>query len=520
MAASHPPLVTALLNPGAYGHDAADVRLVETHISWVFLTGRYAYKVKKPIKLPFLDFSSLEQRRHFCEQELALNRRLAPQLYLEVVPIGGRPEAARIGATPAIDYAVKMRQFPDDARLDRQLAAGTLPDAALLDFAAKLAAFHASEPALRGQRPEDVARATAAAAEENVRELLDETRDHGDVHERVAKLADWTRRRAQELLPHFAARYESGAHKDCHGDLHLENLLIEGGAVVAFDALEFDPALRQIDVLRETSFLAMDLAAHGRSDLAFRFLTRYLEAGGDYDGLEVLPFYAAYQALVRAKVRAMKAAQTGEAFAPEQFLPYVEIAEACARERRPLLLITHGYSGSGKTTITEQLLGRVPALRVRSDLERKRLHGLAAAERSGSAVGGGLYTSAASTATYERLAQIADRALRSRIDLIVDAAFLHTAEREPFRALAERRDARFAILDCAAPEMDLRERIAARAAQGRDASEATSAVLDHQLAHSDPLTAAERAAAVTVRTGEPVDAAALAERLRAFAVSL
>jgi predicted kinase len=153
-------------------------------------------------------------------------------------------------------------------------------------------------------------------------------------------------------------------------------------------------------------------------------------------------------------------------------------------------------------------------------LERKRLHGLAAAERSGSAVGGGLYTSAASTATYERLAQIADRALRSRIDLIVDAAFLHTAEREPFRALAERRDARFAILDCAAPEMDLRERIAARAAQGRDASEATSAVLDHQLAHSDPLTAAERAAAVTVRTGEPVDAAALAERLRAFAVSL
>ncbi|HET8697710.1 MAG TPA: AAA family ATPase, partial [Gammaproteobacteria bacterium] len=433
-------LVAALSRPECYGPEVTEVRVVETHISWVFLTGERAYKVKKPIKLPFVDFSTLELRKRFCDEELRLNQRLAAELYLGVVPIGGSPEAPRVGATPAFEYAIEMRQFPDDARLDRRIEAKSLPTEALLEFAETLARFHAELPPVPA--PPDSAAETLRAAAVN----LDELEPYLHDAPRLAALHEWTAREGERIRGALERRAARGAHRECHGDLHLENLLVLNGRVMAFDALEFDPKLREIDVASETSFLVMDLLAHGRPDLAHAFLTRYLEHGGDYDGLAVLRFYLVYRALIRAKVRALKAAQRHAESGRDTIAPYLELASELCAPRSPLLVINHGLSGSGKTHVTGELVGRLPALRVRSDLERKRLLGLTAGTRTGSPVGSGSYDERSTARTYERLAQVADTALAHGFDLIVDAAFLRRAEREQFRGLAARAGARFAIL--------------------------------------------------------------------------
>jgi predicted kinase len=280
--------------------------------------------------------------------------------------------------------------------------------------------------------------------------------------------------------------------------------------IVAFDALEFDAELREIDVLSEAAFLAMDLGAHAREDLEYVFLSAYLEAGGDYDGVEVLRFYLVYRALVRAKVRAIKAAQKSAESGRTALEPYLAAAAALIAPRKPLLLITHGLSGSGKTHVTQGLLGPLHALRARSDLERKRLHGLASDARSGSAVGEGLYDPRENERTYAKLAEIAQAALRCGFDAIVDAAFLRRRERSAFEQLARASGARFVILDCRAQESVLRGRVAAREAAGRDASEAGIAVLERQLASHEPLNAEELGRALRVETAEALDYAQLA----------
>ena len=236
------------------------------------------------------------------------------------------------------------------------------------------------------------------------------------------------------------------------------------GKIVAFDALEFDRKLRDVDVVSEAAFLAMDLRAHGRTDLAYEFLNRYLEVGGDYDGVDVLRFYLVYRALVRAKVAAIKQAQSAaDGHDAERYL--ATALELCA-PKKPMLVITHGLSGSGKTSVTDELVGRLPAIRARSDLERKRLHGLAASARTGSALGAGLYAAAASRRTYAALAEIADRLLRNGQNAVVDATFLRRSERLEFRQVAAANAARFVILDCTASPAELRRRILKRGAAG------------------------------------------------------
>ncbi len=500
-------LATTLQDPACYDHEVGKIRLAETHISWVFLTGRYAYKVKKPIKLPFLDFSTLRQRHRFCREELRLNRRLAPELYLGIVPIGGTLDAPRVGHRPAIEYAVKMLQFDPGDRLDQRLKANAVPRAAILAFATTLAEFHAR---LKPVRRDPTGEAARAAALDNFADL--ERSAKGAERRHLATLHAWTERESERLTGVFAERVRAGALRECHGDLHLENLLWRDDSIVAYDALEFDRALREIDVVSEASFPAMDLIAHGRPSFAYDFLNRYFEISGDYDGLDVLRFYLVYRALVRAKVRAIKA---GQARGSRRADPYVDTAVALLRKRSPLLLITHGLSGSGKTTITSELVGRLPALRARSDLERKRLHGVAAGGHTGSGVGQGLYTAGATRLTYERLATIADRALRHGFDAIVDATFLQRSERLLFRQVAAANAARFAILDCTAPPAELRRRIRRRAKADEDASEATLAVLEQQLADREPLDRAELRVTVRVDTSRvryPALLAALAKR--------
>ncbi len=506
------PLIRALCDPAVYDHDVESVRVIETHISWVLLTGSYVYKIKKAVHFRSVDFSTLRQRRIFCEEELRLNRRLAPDLYLDVVPIGGSIEHPIIGAHPAIEYAVKLREFPAGARLDERLQAGEVPVEDIRALAETIANFHSSlSPSRRFGNPVAITRAALS----NVREAEQVLRG-SKRREDLAMLRDWIARGCVKLQRAFAKRKLRGAIREGHGDLHLENLAYWDNRIVPFDALEFDPRLRWIDAMDEAAFLVMDLMAHGRAGVAHEFLNRYLEVSGDYAGLVVFKFYLVHRAMVRAKVAAIKESRrAGSADGvAAQVDRYLRCACGLIRPVAPLLLITHGLSGSGKTSVTNQLISRLPAIRCRSDLERKRLIGLAPHARSGSEIGAGLYTRGSSRTTYATLRRHAALGLKAGINVIVDAAFLERAERESFVRLAAKERARFAILDCSAPEPVLRQRIETRREQNMDISEATVEVLDHQLATNDPFNTEELGFLVPVNTQRDVDYDALERRIR------
>ncbi len=518
-------LVAALREPARYPHPVAQVELIETHISWVLLAGDYAYKIKKPLDLGFLDFSTLAARRRCCEEELRLNRRTAPALYLEVVPIGGTPADPRPGALPAIEYAVKMRRFDQAGLLDRVAKRGALAPALVDALAAAIAQFHARvERAPAGNEwgaPERV----LAFCEQNFATLGTTEPGAGPSPDRaqLERLRAWTEREFGARRERFVERSQGGFVRECHGDLHLGNIALVDGAPVAFDCIEFNPGLRWIDVQNEIAFLVMDLLDHRLAAAAWRCLDRYLAATGDYEGLAVLRFYLVYRALVRAKVAALRAGQPGlDAAARARLVAerrgYCELALRLAGAARPAVVLMHGLSGSGKTTVAQGLLEHLGAVRVRSDVERKRLHGLDATARTGAELDAGLYGAEATRRTYGRLAAAARAIVAGGFTAIVDAASLRRADRAAFRALARELGVPFVLATCAAPRAALRERIAARERADTDASDATIAVLERQRATQEPLDADERAEAVVFDTGAGPEAIAgatraLAERL-------
>jgi len=493
--AGRPELIRQLLDAAAYPHEVGEIELVETHISWVILTGRYAYKIKKPVELGFLDFSTLEARRHFCEEELRVNRRTAPDLYLDVVPVGSGPDGARVGAGPAREFAVRMRQFPHAARVDRCLQAGLLGLAEMRKLAQTIAGFHQSLPPRQHSDPAFEVERVVKPARNNFLHL-DPAAFDDEALQRLAVIEAWTLQQAEALAPVFERRACRGAIRECHGDLHLENLLFEQERFVPFDALEFNPNLRWIDVGNDIAFLVMDLLARGRSDLAYTALNGWLEETGDYDSLAVMRFYLVYRSMVRAVVTAIRqrqgaGAEPGDSARPEA-ARYVELAAALVDTPPAQLVLMHGFSGSGKTWRSEQLVAELPALRVRSDLERKRLPGLDAGQLRVGEVGSGLYSPDITDRTYRRLAECCGIGLRAGFDMIADATFLRRVHRDDFLGLAESLGVRCSIVDCSAPRELLEERIRRRAAERQDASDADLAVLEHQLARHDPLSASER----------------------------
>jgi len=510
-------MVQSLATPACYPHPAAAVSLVETHISFVLLAGEFAYKIKKAVDLDFLDFSTLARRRFFCEEELRLNRRLAPRLYLDVVAIGGSPQSPQLGGDgPAIDYAVKMARFPQECLAERVLARGELQAAAIDALAVAVATFHDGIARAGTDDAYGSAAAIAAPAEQNfaqIRALLGAGEDAAGLSAVAARtLAEQAR-----LAERFEARRGGGFVRECHGDLHLGNIVLYGNAPCIFDCIEFNPNLRWIDVMNEAAFLVMDLEVRGRADLASRFLNGYLEAGGDYAGLPLLAWYKAYRAMVRAKVARIRAAQGGLAAAERaaaladyrRYLDYASLAMAPPSRRG--LLLTHGFSGSGKSHFARMLVEHLGAVRIRSDVERKRLHGLGALMRSGSGLETGIYAQQATEETYGRMESLARSVAQAGMTVIVDATFLKRRQRDRFRAAAQALDLPFAILDCRAPEALLRERLARRQQAAADASEATAAVLDSQLRDAEALAADEMAFVVPVDAADGAWAPAFAE---------
>ncbi len=481
------------------------VALVETHISWILLDGEHAWKVKKPVTLGFLDFARLEMRRACCEAEVRLNRRLAPEIYLDVVAIHGTPQAPRLeGDGPPIDHAVRMRQFPAGALFSERLAAGALDVDTVERFARRLARFHREAPAADAAVPwgdAERVRADTALALDGIAAAAPSSASW------VAGMRERFEAQALRLRPVLEERKREGWIREGHGDLHLANVVVLDAQVTAFDCIEFDPGLRWIDVQNDAAFLAMDLLAHDRPDLAYRFLDVWLGELGDYGGARVLRYYLAYRALVRELVASIRRGQAGDDDGGPR---YGALASRLVDARDARLLVTCGVSGSGKSHVSQRLLGAAGAIRLRSDLERKRLHGVGALERTRSGLDAGLYAADASQRTYARLLELARVTLEAGWPTIVDATFLRASDRSRFRALAERCGVPFTILHCDAAEPVLRARIASRRLRGADPSDADESVLARQLATREALSAEERRFALEVDTADAVDAAGLA----------
>jgi aminoglycoside phosphotransferase family enzyme/predicted kinase len=471
--------------------DAHAVTVLETHISYVLLTGTYAYKIKKAVKLPFLDFSTLPLRKEYCDEELRLNVRLAPKLYLDVVPITGparRPSIA--GGGPVLDYAVRMGEFAQEALLSKIIDRNDLAASEVDALACNVADFHAR-----------AAPATAAAAWGTPESILSLALANFDeimplVHDQAARdalhrLNLWTQEEYRQVHAVLERRRHAGAIRECHGDLHLGNIARIDGDLTVFDCIEFNPSMRWIDTMSEVAFTMMDVERHGRADLAYRYLSSYLERTGDFAGGEVLRFYLVYRTMVRAKVACLRAAQSplpdARGVPDDEFNAHLLLAASYVEARHPAIVVMHGYSGSGKTTLSQALLERTPAVRIRTDVERKRLAGLRANAQSGSEVAGGLYGKDVTQRTYARVLACTQALVRGGFTAIVDGAFLQRWQRDLFRDLAANSNVPFLIVDCLAPQDTLKARLAARATAGKDASEADATVLEHQLRTSDEL---------------------------------
>jgi aminoglycoside phosphotransferase family enzyme/predicted kinase len=475
-----------LLRPGAYPHAVARIELVETLLSWVFLTGTYAYKVKKPVHFDYVDFSTLALRKHFCEEELRCNKTYAPALYLDVVPIFCRANGALTlcgsdhadGAT-VVDYAVKMLQFDPPAQADRRLDAGLLGALELQQFGRTLAAQHALlqpiETAVDAVTPmlDNFATLRALASASHLRASL-------------AQLENATREDLVQVQPLLAQRHSEGFTRECHGDLHLQNLVLTGEGMRAFDCLEFDRALRVIDVWCDAAFLVMDCCVRGREDLGYAFIDGYLDQSGDYAGVALLPLYTRYRAMVRAKVAALQLEQSFQSRKLDMLNALVAWAtrQRCRKPGR--LVVTCGVSGSGKSFWAAQLAPALPAIRLRSDVLRKHLHGLPPGGDSNSTLAGGIYGDQATRDVYQHLAALARELLQRGENVIVDSTNLKLWQRELFYSVAQAAGSHCVLLYFSAPKDVLQRRIAQRMAQANDASEADEDVLDWQLANQEP----------------------------------
>lgn len=498
--------------PQAFDHPVGAVEWIETHISWLLLAGDYVYKFKKPLKLDFLDFSSPALRRAACMEELRINRRTAPDLYLGLVALVA--DAAQgwrllpLAQAPAdAEPAVRMRRFEQSALLSHVLERQQLTPAHIDALARHVARFHGDAAVARPDAGWGTAQAVRAPVDACLAALQLQTADAPDLAPLIGPVAQWCEQQGAALAPVFAQRLDAGRVRECHGDLHLANLVLIDGAPQLFDAIEFNPALRWIDCVADIAFLAMNLEARGCADLAWRFLNAWLECTGDYAGLPVLDYYRVYRALVRARVAGLRLAQTtgaARAACLQEQRRYLELALSFTQPRPVALWLAHGFSGSGKSTQSLALVCQRGMVRVRADVERKRLFGLAP-EAASSAVPGGIYTQDASRRTHERLAQVARWALGAGHAVLVDATFLNPAMRARFIALARELRAPCRILCFEAPLEVLRERVSARQQAGADASEADVRVLESQWAAARPLSVAEEALAVHVDTTRPVD---------------
>jgi len=531
------PLIAALLKPAAYDHPVQQVQLLETHISWILLTGSFAYKLRKPVQLGFVDFSTAARRRFDCIEEVRLNRRLAPDLYLGVRDIHGPPDQARFhGPGAVIEAAVQMRQFDQEALLPLVLQRQGLQDSAIDALAQRLALFHDAAAIAPAEGAYGSAAMVISPALANLQAL-----EESAAKAELGPLRRWTETTAEQLTPLFQKRLAAGLVRECHGDLHLGNMALLAGEIVVFDCLEFNESLRWIDPISDMAFLVMDLEQVAQPRLAARLLNGWLAWGGDYGGLHLWRWYLTYRALVRAKVTALRLAQLRPPDLPDtgptlhlrsQLAGYLALARqscqpaapqgaappgagagprgALAAESMPqALLLCHGVSGSGKSHLARQICDKAGWIHLRSDVERRRLFGRwgvpGGPRWSGEPVADP-YDPAVTQYLYEqRLPACAEAILVAGYSTVVDATYLKSSQRAVMVALAQRCAIPLVILACSVSPSLARRRLAERQRQGGDASEANELVLANQLKIRQPFSADEATQVLNVDRTKPID---------------
>jgi len=489
---------------------------ITTHSAWVLLSEHYALKIKKPVNFGFLDFSTLSRRRACCEAELRLNGRFAPDLYKGLVAFRQRGAGFEIvnELENGEEFAVLMARFPQATQLDERLARGALSLDALRAFGTHWAARQAGFERAREGGPWGTVDAVQKPVEANFFHLWPKV---AYLQNGAARLAALERQSVEEgaaLASRFKSRLAQGFIREGHGDLHLKNLCVYQNTIQAFDCIDFSPQLRWIDTASDLAFLFMDLRARGAFREAFSLLQGWLDGSGDHDGIAVLPYYVRYRALVRAKVAALDLAQAG----PEARQDCVsrleaQVALAEAPLSKPALVLLQGLSGSGKSYWGQRLGPALGALCLRSDLERKRLLGLAPETRPANAEErAARYSPEMSERTYKRLRELAQQHLKSGFAVIVDATFLNAGALKRFEALGEALGVPTVLLRCEAPEAVLRDRVRARQNGASDPSDADEAVLHGQLRANIPLPGAP----TVVLTPETTEETALAAVMEAL----
>ena len=469
-------VIAFLSKPSSYGPAIGRVDVIETHVSLVFLAGDRAYKLKRAVKYPYLDFSAPEHRQRACEAELALNRRTAPTLYLEVRALGRTPDG-RIGFPgngPVIDWVVVMRRFDQSSLFDALAQTGGLSAPLMHDLAGHIADFHAT-----AERRYDYGGAAALTliAETNHRCLI-EARHAGFSRERIDEIRVGSSQRLAAVGGLLDQRRADGKVRRCHGDLHLRNICLLDGKPTLFDCLEFSDALASIDVLYDLAFLLMDLEHRGLTDFSHIVLNRYLDLADEDDGLPAMPLFLSLRAVIRAHVTATAMDQSAQPESKQKMAAesrsYLDLAARLLRPRPCRLVAIGGLSGSGKSTLAAGLAPGMGARVLRSDVIRKRLFGVAPETR----LPANAYTREMSCRVYETLRQKAAAALAAGYSVIVDAVSLKPEERQSFGAIAKAAVVPFSGLWLAAPASTMEARLRGRR---HDASDASPEVLTRQL---------------------------------------
>lgn len=470
-------LIEVLARPAAYPFAVAAVEVIHTHISVVFLAGDFVYKIKKAVDLGFLDFSTLEKRRHFCAEEVRLNRRLAPSVYLGVVPVTQDGDTPRFeGSGPVVDWAVKMQRLRPQATLYERIDAGTVSTDMLTSLARRLADFHT-----HADSGGDVATfGRFEVVRRNVRENFEQAQPQVGITVSQAifdRLRQLTEQRLEQLAPLIDARAERGVTRDTHGDLHLDHVYVfpersPPDDLVIVDCIEFNERFRYADPVADMAFLVMDLKFHGRRDLARVFADVYVDATGDTEGRRLLPFYTAYRAAVRGKVEGFELTQPEIpeeerrcALARARAHWLLALGELEERGRRPCLLLIGGLQGSGKSTLSRALADAAGVTVVRSDIVRKELAAVAAADR----LGASFYTQEWNDRTYAECLRRAEELLLEGGRVIVDASFLEDQRRQTFLASARRCGVPGLFLHCKVDAAVVEDRLRQRRDDASDA---------------------------------------------------
>lgn len=494
--ANLPPLIQRMLQPDFYPHPVSEpMQLFQTHVSYVVTTGTFAYKLKKPVNFGFLDYSTLEQRKHFCEEELRLNERGAgATIYKGVVPISETDGKFVLDSDRhPVEYAVKMKQFPQDTLLSSLVERGELTEELLRRLAVEVAEFH------RKSATNDYIRSFGTV--EQVRQAFDENYEQTagyiggpQTQQQFDETKAYTDRFFAERGDLFERRMAQGYIRECHGDLHLRNISYWHDELLLFDCIEFNEPFRFVDVMYDIAYIVMDLDVRDRPDLRAAFLNAYVEETGDWEGLLVLPIYVSRQTYVRAKVASFLlddplASEADKQKAYDTAAMYYKLAWKYTQPPPGRLMLMAGLSGAGKTTVAREIVRQTGAIHIRSDAVRKHLGGLPIHERGDAS----LYTPEMSAKTYDQLLSLGVTLAANGYTVVLDAKYDRQERRQVAIEQAKTHNLPLQMVYCTAPMDVLRDRVEQR--QG-DIADATVDVLAQQ--SFDAFTGAEQPFVVTV----------------------